>query len=269
MSISAQCPQCGKTYSVPESAAGKLAMCTACGTKIRIPAEGGQAPAPAAPAPQAAPAPAPPAAAPAAPAGALPKQMVANRAVAGRTCPVCSQPIDLGQPVRNCELCGNTHHEACWMSHGGCGVASCGNAPLPKLAAQPGAAPAVAGVAPAVGGAGATKPCPFCGEQIAQAASKCRFCGEYLTAQAQAHGVVPQRCGQATGALVCGIISLILCGIVLGPIAIGLACSAKGKIARSNGALTGSGMATAGLILGILGAIGAIIIIIIQIGMMG
>ncbi len=31
-----------------------------------------------------------------------------------------------------------------------------------------------------------TKPCPYCGEQIAVAAKKCRFCGELLDAKERA-----------------------------------------------------------------------------------
>lgn len=66
--------------------------------------------------------------------------------------------------------------------------------PLPGEVAPggPGAAPGVApppsnaigtpveGAEPGPAGAGAMKPCPFCGERILAAAKKCKYCGEFL-----------------------------------------------------------------------------------------
>ena len=64
--------------------------------------------------------------------------------------------------------------------------------------------------------------------------------------------------GTAIAALVCGITS-ILCvgvlGIVLGPTAIGLGVGARRTTARSNGWRTGDGMATAGIVCGIIGTV--------------
>jgi hypothetical protein len=59
-------------------------------------------------------------------------------------------------------------------------------------------------------------------------------------------------------ALVCGIASALcglagLLGVILGPVAIFLGISARKKIERSQGALTGDGQALAGLILGVIG----------------
>ena len=163
MAITVECPQCGRRYEVPDTAAGRLALCKPCGIKIQIP--GIAPPAPAA-------------------TEALPKQMIANRLIAGRVCPICKGAIDLGQAVRNCELCGKSHHEMCWNGHGGCGTASCGNAPLPEItkpAQEPAPPPGVwsvagdeaaagypgqpaYGIAPAAAG---TKPCPYCGGALA------------------------------------------------------------------------------------------------------
>jgi hypothetical protein len=64
---------------------------------------------------------------------------------------------------------------------------------------------------------------------------------------------------KATGALVCGIIGLLLCGIVLGPVAIYLGTQAKKEIRSSNGRLKGDGMATAGIVMGIIAVIGFVI----------
>lgn len=64
--------------------------------------------------------------------------------------------------------------------------------------------------------------------------------------------------GTAIAALVCGILSVVCsgwCGIVIGPAAIVLGIVSRNKISASNGTLKGQGMATAGIVLGIIGTI--------------
>jgi len=247
MSIIVECPKCGKQYTVPEDAAGRSGKCRDCGATIRVP-DAAAAPV----SPEREPEPQPAAAEPAssepilaeplsATSGAdkLPEQMAANRAIAGKTCTICGNPISLGEAVRNCQQCGRSFHDSCWQANGGCGTASCANAPLPKIAPKPAAAQAPAPL-PVVAGAG-TKPCPFCGEQIAAAAAKCRHCGEFLSAGAGRARVAPGgTSGLAIASLVCGIVSCFICcyGIPL-------------SIAASRGRLGGGGMATAGIILGV------------------
>jgi hypothetical protein len=58
---------------------------------------------------------------------------------------------------------------------------------------------------------------------------------------------------RAVTALVCGVLSLVLCGIFTGIPAILLGRSALRDIAASNGRIGGRGMARAGLITGIIG----------------
>lgn len=70
----------------------------------------------------------------------------------------------------------------------------------------------------------------------------------------------------AIASLVLGIVSLVVFGIILGPIAIVLGVQAKKRIAASGGQLGGAGMATAGMILGVLGIIGAIIVAVVVFG---
>ena len=65
--------------------------------------------------------------------------------------------------------------------------------------------------------------------------------------------------GKATAALVCGIVGLLLCGVVLGPVAIYLGTQAKKEIRRSDGRLKGEGLATAGIVMGVIALIGFII----------
>ena len=66
--------------------------------------------------------------------------------------------------------------------------------------------------------------------------------------------------GKAIAALVCGIGSLILFGVILGIIAIVLGVIARKEIA-GNPQLKGSGMALAGIITGVIGAILAVVLI--------
>jgi hypothetical protein len=64
-------------------------------------------------------------------------------------------------------------------------------------------------------------------------------------------GGPPREAPGAKQALILGIVSLFCCGIVLGPFAIVNANKAKQAIAMDP-SLTGGGMATAGMILGII-----------------
>ena len=69
--------------------------------------------------------------------------------------------------------------------------------------------------------------------------------------------------GKATGALVCGIVGLFFCGVILGPVAIYLGMTAKREIQESGGRLKGSGMATAGIVLGIIALVTFVLSVIL------
>jgi len=208
-----------------------------------------------------------------APAAPLPRQMMANRAIAGSICPVCNRTIDLGQPVRNCEACGTPHHEACWQEHGGCGTAQCTNAPLPTLE-QPQGIGVSYDVAVTAASPG-TKPCPYCGEYIAEAAFKCRFCGEYLGGVGYGAGAVgypamtyKRTSGMAVASMVCGIVALVTCwgGLVLGPLATIFGVVASRSVDQNPAALGGKGMAIAGIVTGIIATAFWVIILLIGVG---
>jgi predicted RNA-binding Zn-ribbon protein involved in translation (DUF1610 family) len=107
------------------------------------------------------------------------------------------------------------------------------------------------------------RPCPMCGELIVATAAKCRFCGAVFDRRLRG---MPNRGGQnykgfAIASLVLGILSLpTFCfGIVIGIVAVVFGMIAKSGMNKSKN-YDGKGMATAGLILGILGAIGWIVI---------
>lgn len=78
------------------------------------------------------------------------------------------------------------------------------------------------------------------------------------------YGPAPESNTKAIWSMITGIVSLLCCGVVLGPVAIVLSNQAKTEIAYSRGMQTGEGMATAGLILGILGIIGWVLLIIVR-----
>jgi len=66
-------------------------------------------------------------------------------------------------------------------------------------------------------------------------------------------GVAPRSLGKATASMVCGIVGLLICTIVLAPVALGLGISAKNEIDRNPGMYTNRGQAQAGFVLGIIG----------------
>ena len=69
----------------------------------------------------------------------------------------------------------------------------------------------------------------------------------------------PQTHSKATASLICGIIGLFLCGVILGPVAIYLGNQAKQEIRGSGGRYTGDGMATAGIVLGIIAVVAFVV----------
>jgi len=65
-------------------------------------------------------------------------------------------------------------------------------------------------------------------------------------------GGAPRPLSKATKAMWCGIVGMLCCSIVLGPVALGLGISAKNEIDRSPGMYTNRGQAQAGFVLGII-----------------
>ena len=260
-----KCPQCGVMLQAPAGYAGRFVKCAKCGAKIQVSQPTGaessatQATAPVQSGPQ------PSAETPSEqPQASRPSQMFANRTIAGKTCPVCNELIDLGQKVRNCEVCGQVHHDSCWQSHGGCGTPSCANGPLPALEPSPAAAATVGPLQQSGAGTAATrtKYCRFCGEQIRFDATRCTHCGEYVGSSGRPMAPRQATNGLAITALVCGLVSPISC--ITAPVAIVLGAIARGQIDKSRKTMTGRGMATAGMWIGI--ATVALYIMLIVIG---
>jgi hypothetical protein len=76
------------------------------------------------------------------------------------------------------------------------------------------------------------------------------------------YGAAPEQNKKALWSMILGIVGLVCCGIFAGIPALILSSLAKKEIAASGGQQTGSGMATAGLVLGILSVVSTIITII-------
>jgi len=176
------------------------------------------------------------------------RRLKANKIIAGKRCGWCREELTFGEDAAVCEACRALHHEECWDEKGGCARAGCVNAPLqrvePPMAPPPLPGP-TAGPYPQVG----QRSCPHCGARLTARAVTCRKCGLAPTADGVYRGPRTTAPG-AVAALVCGLIGLVFCGVILGIIAIVNASKARSEIAR-NPRYGGGGMATAGLVLGI------------------
>ena len=93
------------------------------------------------------------------------------------------------------------------------------------------------------------KNCPHCAQSVQDAAIKCRHCKKMLLPSGPVRH--PEVSGRAIVSLVMGIIWFYWIGSALALI---FGYLARGDIARGQGAISGDGIATAGIVLGWVGA---------------
>lgn len=199
------------------------------------------------------------------------RTLKANLKLEGKPCGWCQAALKLGDDAAMCTACEMAHHQGCWDTQAGCATQGCPSAPLRRLDVAPAAAPSSpfpAGVAS--GAAPIAKPlapgtmsCPRCGLAVTIGTPLCPACHAITSPDGIYHGPKTNAPG-AVKSLVLGIIGLVVCGIVLGPIAISSASKAKEAMANDP-SLGGEGLATAGKILGVLDIVGFVIAILIRV----
>lgn len=173
------------------------------------------------------------------------RKFKANPKMEGQPCGWCQVGLRLGDDAAVCTSCQRNHHSQCWDQRGGCSMQGCVNAPLPQMAAP---APQVSQAA--VLAAQGLMSCPRCGSAIPIGSQVCMNCKHITSLDGIYHGPKVNAPG-ASQSLVFAIIGLVFCGVIFGPLAISKSNSAKAAM-RMDPTLGGEGLATAGMVIGII-----------------
>ncbi len=138
-----------------------------------------------------------------------------------QSCPYCRMPMHDTDIIKTCASCRTPHHAECWAENKGCTVFGCPEAPEEeeKISVTPSAT-----ATRSTGGRTHAPPPPL--------------------QKKNAPG--------ATSSLVCGILGFFICGPIFGIVAISSANKAKKLILQQPEVYTGDGLATAGLVVGII-----------------
>jgi hypothetical protein len=179
------------------------------------------------------------------------RKLKANLKLQGKPCGWCQDTLHLGDDAALCNTCGKEHHGRCWDGRMGCSTEGCASAPLRRLD-SPGVGspfPQARGVPLSQGLASGYMPCPGCRVEILVGAPICPACKMITSPDGLYHGPTINAPG-AVQSLVYGLIGLVFCQIILGPVAIAKASGARQAMAKDP-TLSGAGLATAGTVLGI------------------
>jgi hypothetical protein len=176
------------------------------------------------------------------------RKLKANLKLEGKPCGWCQAALQIGEDAAVCTACENQHHGRCWEAKAGCSTGGCVNVPLRRLDAP------VAGASRAVPYPQDLPPglmaCPNCRVPFAVGALICPACRAITSPDGLYHGPKTNAPG-AVSALVYGLVGLVFCGVILGPVAISKANSARAAMA-TDPTLGGEGLATAGTVLGVI-----------------
>lgn len=189
------------------------------------------------------------------------RNLKVNLKLEGQTCFACKTELKLADDASICTACETNHHARCWNSYGGCAKPGCVNAPLRRMDAPVYAAAAAAAPPPLPAG---MVHCRSCRTVIRDFDPFCPYCRNINSPDGIYHGPKTNAPG-AVQSMVFGIIGLLFCGVVFGPLAIARSSSAKREIAM-NPTYGGGGYATAGLVLGILDLVAFAILMMINLG---
>jgi len=177
------------------------------------------------------------------------RTLKANMKLDGKPCGWCQAALTLGEDAAVCTACEKEHHGRCWETKAGCASPECVNAPLRRLDPPEGKAAAASARARVDELPPGLVACPSCRVPFAVGAHICPACRAITSPDGIYHGPKTNAPG-AVASLVYGLVGLVLCGVILGPIAISKSNSAKAAMV-SDPTLGGEGLATAGLVLGI------------------
>jgi hypothetical protein len=184
----------------------------------------------------------------------------------GQPCRWCNTPIAVGHALAVCTACRGLHHAPCWDRSLGCATQGCVNAPLATLPVQAAPAP-VAPMMTAAAGPQAPpglKMCNRCRQLMPQYEDLCPSCNAINTPDGMYHGPKSNAPG-AVGSFVLSIVSLLICGIILGPVAYSQANKAKGQIER-NPRYGGIGYVNAAKVISIIAIVLSVIGILLNLG---
>ena len=138
-----------------------------------------------------------------------------------KSCPYCRMPMRDTDAIKTCASCRTPHHAECWAENRGCTVFGCPAAPDEE-------------------------------EKISVTPSTTATRSSSGPAHAAPPPLQRKNAPGATSSLVWGILGFFLCGIILGIVAISNANKAKKLIQQQPNVYTGDGLATAGLVIGII-----------------